>query len=111
VTKCIILASVWTSNSRFQRHINRPKKARNVYTTIQKSMKITQNVFYKESVHIRDIAKNSPDCRKLCAITHENGPKQTVSRKHTYKPFWHGDIPLCCYALNYGRYVEEGPSV
>jgi hypothetical protein len=57
VTKCIILASIWASNSRFQRKINRPKKARNVYTTVQKSMKISENIFYMESVHIRDVAK------------------------------------------------------
>jgi hypothetical protein len=55
VTKWIILASVWASNSPLQRHLNGPKKARNVYPTIQKSMKTSPNVFYKESRHIRDV--------------------------------------------------------
>jgi hypothetical protein len=57
VTKCIILASVWVSNYRVHRHLNGPKKARNVYPTVQKSMKTSPNVFYKEYVHIRDVAK------------------------------------------------------
>jgi hypothetical protein len=57
VTKCITLASVWAINSQFQRHVNRPQKARNLYTTVQKIVKTLQIVFYKESVHIRDVAK------------------------------------------------------
>jgi hypothetical protein len=94
VTKCIIPASVWASNSRFQRHLNGPKKARNVYPMVEKWLKITPNGSYKESVHIRDVAKNWPGCWKSCAITHVNGPKWTFSRKRTCKPFWPGDIPL-----------------
>jgi hypothetical protein len=57
VTKCIILASVWKSNSRLQRHLNGSKKARNVHHRIQKSMKMSLNFFYKDSIHIRDVAK------------------------------------------------------
>jgi hypothetical protein len=57
VTKCIILASVGVSNSRFERHLNGPKKARNVYPMVQISMKTSPNILYKESVHIRDVAK------------------------------------------------------
>jgi hypothetical protein len=57
VTKCIILASVWVSNYRFNMHLNGPKKARNVYPTVQKSMKTSPNAFYKEYVHIRGVAK------------------------------------------------------
>jgi hypothetical protein len=33
------------------------KKARNVNPRVQKSMKTSPNVFYKEYVHIRDVAK------------------------------------------------------
>jgi hypothetical protein len=94
VMKCIILASVWESNSRFQRHLNGSKKTRNMYPTVQKSMKTSPNVFYKESMHIRDVAKNWPECWKSCAITHENGPKRTFTWKRTCKPFWPRDIPL-----------------
>jgi hypothetical protein len=94
VTKCIIFSSVWASKSRLQRHLNRPKKARNVYHTVQKLMKTSPNVFYEESAHIRDLAKNWPKCWKLCAITHENGPKRTFLRKRTCDPFWPGDLPL-----------------
>jgi hypothetical protein len=35
VTKCIILPSVWESNSRFQWHQNGSKKARNMYPKVQ----------------------------------------------------------------------------
>jgi hypothetical protein len=40
------------------------------------------------------LRKNGPECSKLCAITHENDPKRTFSRKRTFQPFWPGDIPL-----------------
>jgi hypothetical protein len=40
------------------------------------------------------LRKNGPECSKLCAITHENGPKRTFSRKHTCEPFWPLDFPL-----------------
>jgi hypothetical protein len=93
VTKCIIPASVWASNSRFHRHLNRPKKARNVYPEVQKSMKTSPNVLYKESMHIGMLQKKWPKRWKSCA-THENSPKRTFSRKRTSKPFWPGDIPL-----------------
>jgi hypothetical protein len=33
------------------------KKARNVNPRVQKSIKTSPNVFYKEYVHIRDVAK------------------------------------------------------
>jgi hypothetical protein len=26
-----------------------------------------------------------------------------------FETIWPGDLPWWCYALNYGRYVEEGP--
>jgi hypothetical protein len=57
VTKRIILSSVCASNSLFERHLNVPKKTRNMYPTVQKSMKTTPNVLYKEYVHIWDVAK------------------------------------------------------
>ena len=57
VSKFTIVASVWASNSQLQRHLIGPKKARNVYHTVQKSTKTSPNVFYKESVHIWDVAK------------------------------------------------------
>jgi hypothetical protein len=57
VTKRIIPAFVCASNSRFERHLNVLKKARNVHPTVQKSMKTSPNVLYKESVHIWDVAK------------------------------------------------------
>jgi hypothetical protein len=94
VKKCIILASIWESNFQFQRHLNGPKKAHNVYLTVQKSMKTSSNVFYKESVHIQDVAIKLTRVLKIMCYNHENGPKRTFLRKRTYKPFWPGDIPL-----------------
>jgi hypothetical protein len=46
-TKCNILTSVWGTKSRLQRQLNGPKKARNVYHTVQKSTNTSPNVFYK----------------------------------------------------------------
>jgi hypothetical protein len=57
VSKFIIVSSVWASNYQLQRHLNGPKKAQNVNPRVQKLMKTSPNVFYKESVHIRDVAK------------------------------------------------------
>jgi hypothetical protein len=68
VMKCIILASVWACNSRFQRDLNEPNKARKVYPTVQKTMKTSQNVFYKEFVHIRDVAKKIDPSAENCVL-------------------------------------------
>jgi hypothetical protein len=57
VSKFIIVSSVWASNFQLQRNLNGPKKARNVNPRVQKTMKTSPNVFYKEYVHIRDVAK------------------------------------------------------
>jgi hypothetical protein len=90
-SKFTILASVWASNSRLQRHLNGSKKARNVNPRVQKSMKTSPNVFYMESMHIRDVANKWLECWKSCAITHRNG---RFPRKCTCKPFWPWEIPL-----------------
>jgi hypothetical protein len=57
VTERIILASFWASNSQFQRHLNGSKKARNVYPTVQKSMKNSLIVFLMDSMHIRGVER------------------------------------------------------
>jgi hypothetical protein len=71
-------------------------------------MKTSPNVSYKESVHIRDVAKKidpSAENRvlptKMSGHFRENEPANS-SGPETY--------PWCCYAINYGRYVEEEPS-
>jgi hypothetical protein len=65
VSKFIIASSVWASNSRLQRHLNGPKKARNVNPRVQTSMKSSSSVFYKESVHIQDVAKKLTPVLKI----------------------------------------------
>jgi hypothetical protein len=54
VSKFIIVSSVWSSNYQLQRHLNGLEKAN---PRVQKSMKTSTNVFYKEYVHIWDVAK------------------------------------------------------
>jgi hypothetical protein len=56
VTECIIFAFIWASNSRFQRHQDRSKNARNVCPTVQKARTISPNVFLMDSVHMRRFA-------------------------------------------------------
>jgi hypothetical protein len=51
-------------------------------------------MLYKESVHIRDVAKKLTRLVKSCAITHENCPKRTFSSKRTCEPYRPGDLPL-----------------
>jgi hypothetical protein len=81
VKKCIILASVWESNFWFQRHLNGPKTAHNVYLTVQKSMKTTSNVFYKESVHIQDVAIKLTRVLKIMCYNQRKWPETDVFTK------------------------------
>jgi hypothetical protein len=99
VSKCIIMAFFWTSKSRLQRHMNGPKKAHNVYLTIQKSMKTSSNVFYKESVHIQDVAIKLTRVLKIVCYNPQKCPKRTFSRKCTCKPLWPGDISLALLCI------------
>jgi hypothetical protein len=55
--------------------------------------------------------KNCPECRKPCAIAHENRRKRTFSEKIKFELVWPKDLPWWCYALNYGRYMVQGPLV
>jgi hypothetical protein len=81
VKKCIILASIWESNFQFQRHLNGPKKAHNVYLTVQKSMKTSSNVFYKESVHIQDVAIKLTRVLKIMCYNSRKWPETDVFAK------------------------------
>jgi hypothetical protein len=67
-------------------------------------MKTSPNVSYKESVLIRDVTKKiDPSAENRVRNGHfrENAPANP-SGPEIYH--WY------CYALIYGRYVEEGPS-
>jgi hypothetical protein len=81
VMKCIILASVWASNSRLQRHLNGPKNARNVCPTVQESMKTSPHIFYKEFVHIRDVAKKLTRLVKIVCYNPRKWPDTDVFAK------------------------------
>jgi hypothetical protein len=87
VTKCIISAFLFASNSRFERHINEPKKARNVYPIVQKPMKTLPNVSYKESVHIRDVAKKFTRVLKIVCYNLRKWPEMDIFAKtHLQNP-------------------------
>jgi hypothetical protein len=97
VSKFIILSSVWASNYQLQRHLNGPKKARNVKPRVQKSMKTSANVFYKESVHIRDVAKKLTRALKIVCYDPRKWPEVDVFRENALvnsKPFWPRDLRL-----------------
>jgi hypothetical protein len=108
VTKCVILASVCASNCLLGKVTKWPIKGleRGLY-----GPKINRNLI---NCHLQvfcdnpEVSKNLPGCRKPCAIAHENRLKRTFSGKKI-EPVWPGDLPRWCYALNYGRYEEEGP--
>jgi hypothetical protein len=81
VTKCIIPASVSASNSRFERHLNGPKKDRNVYPMVEKWLKTSPNVSYKESVHIRDVAKKLTRVLKIMYYNPRKWPETDIFAK------------------------------
>jgi hypothetical protein len=87
VTKCIILASVWKSNSHLQRQLNGPKKARNVNPRVQKSMKTSPNIFYKEYVNIRDVAKKLTRVLKIACYNPRKWLETDVFTKTQQKTF------------------------
>jgi hypothetical protein len=108
VTKCIILAFIWARNFWFQRHLNGPKKAWNVYY----GPKINENLakWLLEGVcpHPGFCKKIDPSAenRVLPSKMAWNGRFQENASANPSGP---ETYPWCCYALNYGPYVEEGP--
>jgi hypothetical protein len=94
IDECIILASVWACNSRFQWHLNGPKTPETSTLRSNNQWKPRQISSRMSMCTVGCCKKNWPECWKSCAITHENGPKQTFSRKRTCKPLGLGDITL-----------------
>jgi hypothetical protein len=83
--------------SQVQRHLNGPKKARNVKARVQKSMKTSPNVFYKESVHIQDVAKKLTRALKIVCYDPRKWPEVDIFRENALlnsKPFWPRDLRL-----------------
>jgi hypothetical protein len=111
VSKFIIVSSVWASKYQLQRHLNGPKKALNVNPWVQKSMKTSPNVFYKEYVPIRDVANKLTRVLKIVCYNPRKWPKTDVFRENApVNPSGPETYAWWCYALNYGRYMEEGLS-
>jgi hypothetical protein len=111
VSKFIIVSSVWSSNYQLQRHLNGLKKAINVNPSVQKSMKTSTNVFYKEYVHIQDVAKKiDPSAENRVLQPTKMASNGRFHENTAPNPSCLETYPWCCYPLNDGRYVEEGPS-
>jgi hypothetical protein len=81
LSKFIIVSSIWASNYQLQRHLNGPKKARNVHHMVQKSMRTSPNVFYKESVHISDVPNKLTRVIKIVCYPRK-WPETDVFRKN-----------------------------
>jgi hypothetical protein len=82
VTKCVILASVWSSNFLLGKVTKWPVNGveRGPYgpKINPKPHKMSSTCILWQSGRF---PKNWPGCRKPCAIAHENRPKRTFSRK------------------------------
>jgi hypothetical protein len=81
VTKCIILASIWESNSRFQWQVNRPKRPETCTLWSKHKCKTSPNVIYKESVHIRGVAKKLTRVLKIVCYNQRKWPETDVFAK------------------------------
>jgi hypothetical protein len=94
VMKCIILASFCARNSRFQRHLNGPKKATK---RIPLGPKINQNLAkcLVEGVcaHL-GCCKKSTRVLKIVCYNPRKWPATDVFAKTQLQTFWPGDIPL-----------------
>jgi hypothetical protein len=76
----------------------------------QKPMETSYDVIYKDLVKIREFSKKLTRVPKIVCYSSRNWPETDVFREVIkFETVWPEDLPWWCYALNYGRYVEEGP--
>jgi hypothetical protein len=66
--------------------------------------------------HLQGFCKNPGGLKKLARVSKivcyssRKWPETDVFREVIkFETVWPGDLSWWCYALNYGRYVEEGP--
>jgi hypothetical protein len=62
--------------------------------------------FGKNPGGFKKIYPGAENCVLLLTKMARNGRFREVIK---FETVWHGDLPWWCYALNYGRHVEEGP--
>jgi hypothetical protein len=77
----LILASVWASNWRFQRHLKWPEKARNVYPTVKNQWKPRQMSPRRSQCTSGMLLKNWPEYWKLCTYNPWKWPESDVFAK------------------------------
>jgi hypothetical protein len=74
-------------------------------------MKTLPNIFYKESVLIWDVARKLTRVLKIVCYNPQKWPETDVFRENApANPSGPETYPGWCYALDYSRYGEKGPS-
>jgi hypothetical protein len=65
---------------------------------------------YKNLLKIREVSKKLTRVPKIVYYSSGKWPETDVfCDVIKFETVWPGDLPWRCYALNYGRYVEQGP--
>jgi hypothetical protein len=73
-------------------------------------METSYDVIYKGLVKIQEVSIKLTRVPKIVCYISRKWPETDVFRELIkFETVWPGDQPWWCYALNYGRYVEEGP--
>jgi hypothetical protein len=76
---------------------------------VQKPMETSYDVIYKDLEKIREVSKKLTRVPKIVCYISRKWPETDVFRDVIkFETVWPGDLPWWCYALNYGRYVEDG---
>jgi hypothetical protein len=76
----------------------------------QKPIETSNNAIYKDLVKIWEVLKKLTRVPKIVCYSSRKWPETNVFPEVIkFDTVWPGDLPWWCYALNYGRYVEEGP--
>jgi hypothetical protein len=83
VMKCVILASVWASNCLLRKATKTTRKRPGTWTLWSKN-KWKPHIMSSTRILWQSVRfpKSWPECRKPCAIAHENRTKRTFSRKN-----------------------------
>jgi hypothetical protein len=75
----------------------------------EKPMETSKYFIYKDLVKIQEVSKKLTRVPKIVCYSRK-WPETDVFREVIkFETVWSGDLPWWCYALNYGRYVQEGP--
>jgi hypothetical protein len=111
VSKFIIVSSVWSSNYQLQRHLNGLKKAR-TWTLGSKNQWKRQQMSSTRSMSTYGMLqkKIDPSAENRVLQPTKMASNERFHENTAPNPSGQETYPWCCYPLNDGRYVEEGPS-